>query len=104
MPFPYYVFLLFPPRLPVILIPLISLLMVFEFLVLFLVAPFLLPLATGFDNIFPLYMIWMLLLFYRRVSYLAVPIVECSSVTLARSILPHRPAVFKLLVISSAPV
>jgi hypothetical protein len=56
-------------------------------LVLFPIVPILLPLKTDYDNFFPIYMIWLSSLFYKRASYLAVHIVECSSAMLDPSTL-----------------
>jgi hypothetical protein len=60
-------------------------------LVLFSIVPILLLLETDYDNIFPIYMIRMLLLFYKMVSYVAVRIVDCSSAMLDPSTLPLGP-------------
>jgi hypothetical protein len=66
-------------------------------LVLFPIVPILLPLETDYDNISPIYMIRILLLFYKRASYLAVRIVKCSSAMLDPSTLPLGPVEHKHL-------
>jgi hypothetical protein len=93
----YFVFLLFLHRIAIKLIMSIFPHKLITSLVLFPIVPILLPLETDYDNIFPIYMIWMLLLFYKRASYLAVCIVECSSAMLDPSTLPLGPVEHKPL-------
>jgi hypothetical protein len=93
----YFVFLSFLHRIAIKLFMSISPCKLIASLVLFPIVPILLPLKTDYDNIFPIYMILMLLLFYKRASYLTVHIVECSSAMLDPSTLPLRPVEHKPL-------
>jgi hypothetical protein len=93
----YFVFLTFLCGIAIKLITSISPRKLIASLVLFPIVPILLPLKTNYGNIFPIYMIQMLLLFYKRASYLAVRIVECSSAMLDPSTLPLGPVEHKPL-------
>jgi hypothetical protein len=95
MAFLCYIFPLFLPRIPANYIMLIFQRTLNLFLVQFPIALILLPLELFCDDTFPIYMIWMLLLFCKKVSYLAVLIAKSLSATLALSTLPQKPVEHK---------
>jgi hypothetical protein len=93
MAFCCYVFPLFLPRIPANYITLIFQRTLNVFLVQFPIALILLPLKHFCDDIFLVYMIQMLLLSCKKVSYLAVLIAESLPATLVLSTLPPKPEV-----------
>jgi hypothetical protein len=93
-----YEFPLFLPRIPANYIMLIFQKTWNVFLVQFPIALILLPLEHFCNDTFSVYMIWMLILFCKKASYLAVLTVESLSAMLALRTLPQKPVEDKQLI------